>query len=243
MARIAEKLKDRQGVSLLIALMYFLVSLTIGTIVLTAATASYGKLSSLRRREQDYLNVSSAARLLRDQIVGSEFKFTIEETDSGDAAIKRKYEYKNFSISDMKDTMQSCLSVVLDSDAEDHTASKSIVLDSIQLEDSSDKVTGKLIIQDSAQILIYLWIEEGTGADAKKRHPVLVTLNSDPPAIVQTITEDVTTNSDGTEEIETTIITTTTYSWKESGASIHQVTLNEKGEFDETEATNESGGI
>lgn len=282
MARIAEKLKNRQGVSLLIALMYFLVSLTIGTIVLTAATASYGKLSSLRRREQDYLNVSSAARLLRDQIVGSNFTFTITKTETEtEDATNTEFDftssYDGFSVdmdneNPMRKTMKAYLLGVLGKQSDEwddmlncpsvsskpEISESPIILESIQLDDTSDdSVKGELTLKDSGQILICLWIEEGTGEHVKKRHPVLVTLNSESPIIVYKIeeseesentpeseTEDGAEGDAGTETPFTTTTTiTTTYSWKKSGASIHQVTLNEGGGFDETEVANESGGI
>jgi hypothetical protein len=73
MSNLKEKLNSRQGASLMIALLFFLLCITTGTVILTAATASTGRISSQKQVQQDYLTVSSAARLVRDQLKGTTF--------------------------------------------------------------------------------------------------------------------------------------------------------------------------
>ncbi len=66
MQRIRQKLHSSAGVSMLIALLFFLVCLTVGSLILTAATTSASKTRGRYERQQDYLAVASAARLLQD---------------------------------------------------------------------------------------------------------------------------------------------------------------------------------
>ncbi|MBR4256195.1 MAG: hypothetical protein IKQ18_03450, partial [Clostridia bacterium] len=54
------------------SLLLFLVCAAIGAIVLTAATASAGRLSSLAEMDQRYYSVSSAVQLLEKQLTGKE---------------------------------------------------------------------------------------------------------------------------------------------------------------------------
>lgn len=72
MGCLNQKWNSQKGASLLIALLFFLLCLTVGTVVLTAAGASAGRLAGLRQEEQNYLTVSSAARMLRDKLEGAQ---------------------------------------------------------------------------------------------------------------------------------------------------------------------------
>lgn len=83
MKKLCKKLKGKGGASIVIALVFFLLCLTVGSIVLTAATASAGRMKEQRRRQQDYLTVSSAAELLRDQMAGLTYEITTETIDGG----------------------------------------------------------------------------------------------------------------------------------------------------------------
>lgn len=74
MASIFSPQRAKRGASLVIALMFFLVALTIGALVTTAASAASGRLATVRRQEQDYLAVSSAAILVRDSLSGSRYE-------------------------------------------------------------------------------------------------------------------------------------------------------------------------
>lgn len=70
MERVREKLHSRTGASLLIALLFFLVAMTVGAVVLTAASANAGRIQKNRQEQQNYLAVASAAGLLREDITG-----------------------------------------------------------------------------------------------------------------------------------------------------------------------------
>lgn len=71
MERVREKLHSRTGASLLIALLFFLVAMTVGTVVLTAASANAGRVQKNRQEQQNYLAVASAAELVKEDFVGS----------------------------------------------------------------------------------------------------------------------------------------------------------------------------
>lgn len=81
MGAIQKKWKSRRGASILIALVFFLLCLMVGAVILTAATASAGQLRTQRQAQQDYLAVSSAARLLQDLLSEKNFSMTSEDGD------------------------------------------------------------------------------------------------------------------------------------------------------------------
>lgn len=78
-----QKLSSKRGASLAIGLVFFLICAMVGASVLAAATASSGSIQTKRQTHQDYLAVSSAAQLLRDEILSSEFQAVYNEGDSG----------------------------------------------------------------------------------------------------------------------------------------------------------------
>ncbi len=79
MGAIQKKWKSRRGASVLIALVFFLLCLMVGAVILTAATASAGQLRTQRQAQQDYLTVSSAARLLQDLLKEKKFQMVSED--------------------------------------------------------------------------------------------------------------------------------------------------------------------
>ncbi len=67
MNKIKAKLNSKRGVSIVMALLLALICLFAGAAALTAASANIGRYSYLREDNQDYLSISSAARLLSEQ--------------------------------------------------------------------------------------------------------------------------------------------------------------------------------
>ncbi len=68
---VGKKLSSQAGASLLIALVYFLTAMTVGAVVLTAASTNAGRLARNRREQQDYLAVASAALLVKEDFRGT----------------------------------------------------------------------------------------------------------------------------------------------------------------------------
>jgi hypothetical protein len=73
MKRFQAKLKNSSGASMVIALIFLLISLVLGAIILSAASANHGRFSHIRAQQQDYLTTSSAADLMRAEIQGLTF--------------------------------------------------------------------------------------------------------------------------------------------------------------------------
>ena len=68
------KLKSTSGASILLAILLLLLCSVGGSIVLTSATASSGRLVDLRSREKDYYSVTSSARVIKDELKDESYK-------------------------------------------------------------------------------------------------------------------------------------------------------------------------
>ena len=68
MAYLRGKLHSRTGASMLIALLFFLVAMSVGAVVLTAASTNAGRGRRNRQEQQNYLAVASAAELVKEDI-------------------------------------------------------------------------------------------------------------------------------------------------------------------------------
>lgn len=73
MIAAVQKLKSKRGASIILALMFFLIAAVVGSIVLASASSNAGRLSHMRSEQQAYLTMSSAAKLLRDELSGGSF--------------------------------------------------------------------------------------------------------------------------------------------------------------------------
>ncbi len=89
MRLIQKKLHSRRGASAVIALLFFLVCLMVGAVILTAATANAGRLTHLRSDQEDYFLISSAARLIRDDIKNA--RYVVSETSVNGGEVKKGY--------------------------------------------------------------------------------------------------------------------------------------------------------
>jgi hypothetical protein len=99
MERVQTKLHSSSGASLVIALLFLLLCLTVGAVILTAAASNAGRMSHARANQQAYLTVSSAAELVREELEGLIFTAVEEEryySESGNTVTDAPV----FSISD-----------------------------------------------------------------------------------------------------------------------------------------------
>lgn len=78
MRRLNEKLHDRSGASLLFAILVFMLCILAGTAALTAAAANAGRYTHLESEQQTYLTISSAVRLMKDEVAGTTLTATRE---------------------------------------------------------------------------------------------------------------------------------------------------------------------
>ena len=79
---IRAKLKDNTGASITYALLLFLVCAVVGSVVLAAGTAAAGRMSQAVENDQRYYAVTSAVRVLREQL--DKRSNTIVFTDKND---------------------------------------------------------------------------------------------------------------------------------------------------------------
>lgn len=86
MKTLCRKLNSRTGASIVVALLFFLLCLTVGAVVLTAASANAGRVKRIEGEQQAYFAVRSAAELLRDEVKGSSFDALYEAYASGEHA-------------------------------------------------------------------------------------------------------------------------------------------------------------
>ena len=84
--RIIEKLKSRSGASVVLALFLVIVCSFAGTAALTSARANVGRGDGKRDAQRQYLSVSSAARLIIDDLVKNGEKVKISVDSSTDTA-------------------------------------------------------------------------------------------------------------------------------------------------------------
>ncbi|HCU08200.1 MAG TPA: hypothetical protein DF480_04430 [Clostridiales bacterium] len=73
MKAVKEKIKSNNGATVVMALGYLLLCITIGGIILSAGSAAIGQTRHLRDEEQDYMTVYSAAELIRSEMAGGSF--------------------------------------------------------------------------------------------------------------------------------------------------------------------------
>ncbi len=66
MNRIREKLTSENGASLLAALLFFVICAIIGGVILTSASVASGRMTGLRKSNQEYYSLTSAAKLFKD---------------------------------------------------------------------------------------------------------------------------------------------------------------------------------
>ena len=80
-ARISAKLKDQSGASITYALLLFLVCAVVSSVVLAAGTAAAGRMSKAVETDQRYYAVTSAARVLKEQLDGKTNTIELDELD------------------------------------------------------------------------------------------------------------------------------------------------------------------
>lgn len=80
MRGLRKKLKDQGGASILLALLFFLLCSMVGASVLMAAVSNAGKIRSNREEQQKYLLLSSALRLVCDELTGAGYSGAFDKT-------------------------------------------------------------------------------------------------------------------------------------------------------------------
>ena len=89
MNAIKNKIRSRTGASISFALLIFLVCAVISSIVIVAASAASGRLSTVREMDQRYYAATSAAEALRDAFDGKSVTLEYSTSDSGAVTVSR----------------------------------------------------------------------------------------------------------------------------------------------------------
>lgn len=71
MTKIKRKLNSESGATLVMALIYMLICITIGSMIMSSGSTAMGQVHHLRAEEQSYLNVLSAAELIKSEMKGT----------------------------------------------------------------------------------------------------------------------------------------------------------------------------
>ncbi|MDD4377350.1 MAG: hypothetical protein PHH48_04290 [Eubacteriales bacterium] len=74
---LKKRIQSKDGATIVLALLFFIMCAVVGSVVLTAGSASAGRISGISEKEQAYYTVSSAARLIRDEIEGQTISFSV----------------------------------------------------------------------------------------------------------------------------------------------------------------------
>ena len=91
------KLNNQNGASLLVALLFFVMCATVGSIILAAATASAGRMKSYTESDRQYYLTSSAGKTLGEMISGKNPQITITKTIVFSEADKKTTETMEIS--------------------------------------------------------------------------------------------------------------------------------------------------
>lgn len=94
MQRLTGKLKSEKGASILLALLLLLICMMVGASVLMAAVSNAGKARSNRQEEQVYLALSSALRLVTDDLVSAKYTGNyqlLEQPDPASSDVEIRY--------------------------------------------------------------------------------------------------------------------------------------------------------
>lgn len=94
-------MSSTSGASLFIALLFLLMCTLAGSVVLTAATTSAGRLVNLKKDEQDYYTVVSALKLLKQELEGQKYTKYIIKTPSGQTIAEDYYEKPNGKLQEL----------------------------------------------------------------------------------------------------------------------------------------------
>lgn len=238
--RVNQKLKSEKGTSIFFGLLLFLVASMVSIVILNGAVTTVKRVESDRKAEQNYLTCSSAAKLLRDEIVNSQVakvKTVTEQKKSNNsvASTKTSITWKGTSVSaGTADGTTNEFATYFQKYLEDYSKSKdngavgtytkkfTISVPS-NLQDQKEKeafgeVTAELTIEEAAKVNetspsgfdIFVKLMTGTGSDTCQMF-LQVSGKASPEKIETTETSTGTENGTG-KTVTTT--TTTTYSWE-----------------------------
>ena len=163
---VLKKLKSEKGASSIVALLFFLVAMMVGSVVLASASANAGRASHALKDQQEYYAVESAIDLIRGEIdytkndkVKVEIikDFSSEKDDTTIQIFGSQLLYKLMGVTKDADTGDGLLSVELDTAGTPKTLIQEKTTFELSVSDESYKipdVIGKMSITNDGKYLI-----------------------------------------------------------------------------------------
>lgn len=239
---VMRKLRSRRGMSIIMGLLLLLVCVTAGAAALTSAASNAGRYTHMRRDQQRYLAVSSAARLVRDQLCEGEYNASASLTETyihytttnSEGQVTWHTRGPDYTLEPLKNN--SCIGAfspwlqshmdavsrgeVASSDwwglaGESRPASPDpLRYDglSVQVDGEESQVQWSLEMGEDYGIIATFWLEE----DGNRYYTTTLTI----PA--QTVYDETYTDSDTRTRSETVTTKTMTVTWPAEGAVIRQ---------------------
>jgi len=226
MRAIQDKLREESGASLIIALVFFLVCLMVGSVVLTASTAAAGKLAQQRQNEQDYLTVASAAQLLKDRI--SALTYTHTRTLVDGTQTEKTSELACTGTGVLNNGLKALCEKLVEAPTELASLTPSFEIShtsgaggaAVELA----PVYGSLRMETDGRIFAKLWLGKANEADPENHNRMEIEFCPNGPVVTTSVTSEERDNGAGTVTTTITEIITTKYSWPEEDCIIRKGT-------------------
>lgn len=227
MNMIRNKLREKDGASILMGLLYLLVCMMVGTVVLTAATASAGKLAGQQESEQDYLNVASAAQLVKDRICELTYTYTYETTDTDPTPTPTETLAPNDKVI-LEGEVKGLCGILAESLNKNPAEDPAVLQDRLNNKAEATKpfqisrsgstewgiVYGRVGMKADGRIIVELWLGD-EDIDQGNNHMAIEFCPDGPVKETRVEKEE-----DPSGGVVTSTVTTTTCSWPERGCTI-----------------------
>lgn len=220
---IRNKLRAKDGMSIFMGLMFLLVALMVGAVVLAASTASAGKLAELKKNEQDYLNVASAARMVRDRICALTYTCRKEWVNDILTSNETKLEPSDNGAVILKSELMSLCGELADEDSAPTLGTAEFEITGT--DEDWDTVHGNLSMEKDGRIIVELWLKDEEDEKGKSRNLMEIEFCADGPVTSTVVNRYENWGVDNNNNpilisVDVEVIKTTTCSWPLSGCTI-----------------------
>jgi len=232
---IRNKLRAKDGASIFMGLMFLMVCLMVGAVVLAAATAAAGKLAELRENEQNYLNVASAARMVKDRICALTYESV--QIDGGTPTVNLTASSDTDTII-LKEELTELCNNLISADTATPVSAPAVTEKKFTITsavEDLDTVYGSIRMEADWRIIVELWLGKEDRA-AKGNHNFMeIELCPEGPVTKKVVDETESDTTDGSTTVIQKVTVTKTCSWPETGCTIT------KGKVIENETSTETG--
>ena len=215
MKRLQAKLKSKQGASIVMAMMFFLLCIMVCSVVITAATGNAGRFHGMRTESQHYYTGSSAARLLRDSFENYTYiivKTTVTETGSPTSVTERYFPEESDMTGKLTDILAKAAKEIYENGSGNWEEEISVQASALP------RAAGRMAMDSDYNVEVLLTVM----STPQNRYPLRLAINAevefDSDTTVRTRTHE-TTDASGnpvTEHITIrTTVETTTVTWQQ----------------------------